>query len=165
MTQYVLGTGVTGLSYNAMPNDACAYLFTNYYSDTVVNPKGLFDRHTVFFELGIPTAQVDTNVLLTPTSSVSRDYKRAMVKGSTLGALIAREGREAVEARVIERAQQDWAFARMLEQAPHATLQDFLGVKIPETLRLAITVENPSVYSLVIPLKELPLASYEAATD
>jgi hypothetical protein len=53
---------------------------------------------------------------------VSIAYLRAMKEGRTLGQLIKREGRDAIEARIIEKAQQDSIFAHALTNPPQTNI-------------------------------------------
>jgi hypothetical protein len=155
--EYNVGTGVTGLSDGGLSRDACNYLFKNGYTDTAVNPAGLFERAYVFTSMGIPTTSTNTNVFVAPAAEVSTEYRQALVTGDTLGALASREGRASIEARIVARAHEDPVFARRLALQPRTTLQDFLGVRIPETLLLSVVVESEQLFGIVIPRKNLPV--------
>ena len=94
-----------------MSDDACKYLFIDSSDGVVINANGLFPRKTVFTGLGIKqTTYTVPGPAVADKLSVS--YLRAMREGRTLGLLIQREGREHVQKRIIEKAQQDSVFAR-----------------------------------------------------
>ena len=125
-----------------MSSAACAYLSIDSANGVVINSNGLFARATVFNNLGIP--QVTKWCAGSPPSlaRLSMGYLRAMKEGKTLGNLILREGREAVEKRVIDKAHQDPIFAFDLAVRPRQTLEKFLGVRIPDVVAMNIIVET-----------------------
>lgn len=163
ITEYSIGKTIAS-EYNdhAFPADVCAYLFTDSTDGVPLDPPGgLFPRKTVFTALKIrqlgfdPTYPGDDMA-----ASVSSAYLQADQQGNTLPALVAKEGRAAIEQRVIEKAQQDPVFAHNLVARPRQTLAAFLGVAIPETISLAPIIENPQRFGLVIPManNQQPLA-------
>ena len=160
--EYNLGTGVTVENANNLSLAACAYLFTDSADGVIINSLGLYPRETVFTGLGLRnTTWVIQNggtsltfAEVPATKKLSFGYLRAMKEGRTLGQLIAQEGREAVEQRVIEKAHADHVFARDLQHHPRHTLETFLGVKIPEVVDVHVTVETPRRFGLVIPMKK-----------
>jgi hypothetical protein len=138
-----------------MSDAACAYLFIDSADGVVINANGLFARATVFNNLNIKQT---TRVMSTGGGgevgdSLSTGYLRAMKAGQTLGLLIEREGREKVERRIIEKAQQDSVFANDLALRPRQTLEKFLGVRIPEVVSVNAIVENPRTFGIVVPMK------------
>lgn len=154
VTQYNIGTAGSASCWNdgSMSSAACAYLFIDSANGVVINSNGLFARATVFNNLGIP--QVTKWCAGSPPSlaRLSMGYLRAMKEGKTLGNLILREGREAVEKRVIDKAHQDPIFAFDLAVRPRQTLEKFLGVRIPDVVAMNIIVENGRNYGLVVPM-------------
>jgi hypothetical protein len=155
INEYNIGTGYSAISDGSMGDDACHYLFIDSADNVVINPKGLFHRATVFNDLGI--RQVTHRFIggeAAPT--LSKKYLRAMKEGKTLGILVQREGREAVERRVIERAQSDPVFAADLARRPREALEKFLGVAIPEVLSLTVVVETSRTFGLVVPMPKPP---------
>ena len=80
-----------------------------------------------------------------------------MKAGKTLEQLVKKEGRDAVQQRVIK-AQADPIFARDVAVRPRQTLENFLGVKIPEVASVSVIVETPRTFVIVVPQK--PQASY-----
>ena len=153
ITQYNIGTGA-GLTDGSMAADACAYLFIDSADGVTINANGLFPRATVFNNLGIQTTPqpVAAGGGGAVAEKLSLSYLRAMKSGQTLGLLIQREGREAVQQRVIEKAQNDSVFATDLAFRPRQTLEEFLGVKIPETVSVSVIVETPNTFALVVPM-------------
>jgi hypothetical protein len=154
LQQYNLGTGPGTFSDGSMSNDACAYLFIDSVDGVVINANGLFSRKTVFTGLGIQqtTYQVPAGGGGYVKDKLSASYLRAMKEGRTLGLLIQREGREQVEKRIIEKAQQDSVFANDLALRPRQTLQKFLDVAIPEVVSVSVIVETPRTFALVVPM-------------
>ncbi len=152
ITESNIGTGASGASDGAMSAAACAYLFIDSVAGVVINSQGLFNRTTVFFSLGIrQTSQsspfADTAAAATP----SLGYLRAVKEGRTLQDLIAREGRAAVERRIVEEAQRDSIFAVNVSRRPRQTLEAFLGVRIPDVVNVTVVVESSRSFGLVIP--------------
>lgn len=153
INEYNIGTGAGVFSDGGMSSDACAYLFIDSADGVVINADGLFARATVFTGLGIRQA---TYIVATGGggpigAEVSVGYVRAMTEGRTLGQLIESEGREAVEQRVIERAQSDQVFAVDLAHRPRQTLEEFLGVRIPEVVSVGAVIESPRTFAIVVP--------------
>jgi hypothetical protein len=144
INQFSLGPGGT----DVLSSDACQHLFTD------LNAQGLYDRATVFTNLGIrqTTGTVGNGGGGGAVADrLSMSYLRAMKQGKTLGMLIEREGRKAVESRVIQKAHEDSIFANRLAFSPRETLEKFLDVKIPDTVSVSVIVENGRTYGLVIP--------------
>ncbi|MCA1703137.1 MAG: hypothetical protein LC808_07635 [Actinobacteria bacterium] len=154
ITQYNIGTAGAATCWNdgSMSSAACAYLFIDSADGVVINANGLFRRATVFSNLGIP--QVTQECAGSPPSlaTLSMGYLRAMKEGKTVGTLILGEGREAVEKRVIDKAHRDPIFAFDLAVRPRQTLEEFLGVRIPEVVAVNVIVESGRNYGLVVPM-------------
>jgi hypothetical protein len=83
---------------------------------------------------------------------LSKKYLRAIREGKSLGLLIRREGRKAVERPVIERAHHDPVFANDLAFRPRETLEKFLEVAIPEVVSLGVVVDTPRTFGMVVPM-------------
>jgi hypothetical protein len=156
INEYNIGTGAGVFHDGSMSNDACAYLFIDSADGVVINPNGLFPRATVFNNLGIrqTTYTVATGGGGEVADKLSVSYLRAMKEGQTLGLLIQREGREAVEKRIIEKAQQDSVFATDLAYRPRQTVEKFLGIRIPEVVSVNVVVETPRTFALVVPMRD-----------
>lgn len=139
---YVITTGQnanTGLDLNEA---CCWYVFKDKTPGVVNNPAGLFTREQVAEICGI--------VYQPHVSGVSESYLKAAKRGRTLEQLVEREGREALENRVIEKAREDAVFAQKLALRPKATVEEFFGIKIPDHIRLTVVVEDETHYGLVI---------------
>jgi hypothetical protein len=78
----------------------------------------------------------------------------AMAANRTLGELVARQGRESIQSAIIAKAHSDPVFARDVVARTRPTLEEFLGVKIPETISLTVIAENAGTFALVIPAAE-----------
>jgi hypothetical protein len=155
MHQYNLGTGAGFASDGSISPAACQYLFKDSTPGTIINPHGLFERATVFNNLGInQVTHIVTPGAALAAPKLSTGYLRAMKEGQTLGQLINQEGRASVEARIVKKAQQDSIFANDLTCRPRQTLEEFLGVKIPDVVSLGILVENPRTFGLVVPMPD-----------
>jgi hypothetical protein len=131
---------------------------------TKVDANGLYSRATVFTGLGIrqTTYYVSSGGGGAVGASLSTDYLRAMKTGNTIGQLVQKEGRDSVQQRVIDKAQKDPVFARDVAMRTRQTLQDFLGVKIPEVVSISVIVETPRTFAIVVPHKP---AADESADD
>lgn len=147
INQYSLGPGGS----DVLSAEACQHLFTD------LNPEGLYDRATVFTNLGIRQTIGSSGAGGgggTVANRLSMSYLRAMKQGKTLGMLIDREGRKAVESRIIQKAHEDSIFANRLAFNPREALEEFLDVKIPDTVTVNVIVENGRNFGLVIPMAE-----------
>jgi hypothetical protein len=156
INEFNIGTGAGVFHDGSMSNDACAYLFIDSADGVVINPNGLFHRVTVFdgLEIRQTTYTVATGGGGAVAEKLSVSYLRAMKEGQTLGLLIQREGREAVEKRIIEKAQEDSVFATDLAYRPRQTVEKFLGIRIPEVVSVNVVVETPRTFALVVPMKD-----------
>lgn len=156
ISMYSLGDKIASEYHdNALRANVCAYLFQDSTDGTIINSDGLFPRKTVFTELGIRQegySPVYSGSAI--ATAVSSDYLKADQQGNTLPALVESQGRAAIEQRVIQKAQEDAVFAQRLAKYPRQTLEEFLEVKIPETLSLSIVIENPQHYGLVVPMAD-----------
>ena len=156
INQYNIGTGAGVFSDGGMSTAACAYLFIDSADGVTINANGLFPRATVFNNLGIRTATqiVPVGGGGPVADKLSLSYLRAMKNGQTLGLLIDREGRETVEQRVIEKAQNDAVFRTELAFRPRQTLQEFLGVHIADVVSVSVIVETPRTFAMIIPMPD-----------
>jgi hypothetical protein len=154
--EYNIGSGaVYPFKDGSISAGACQYLFIDSTPGTIINPNGLFTRAQVFTGLGIPSSSPPGPYQpRRPANKLSVGYLRAMKEGRTLRHLILREGREAVERRIIEKAHADSVFAADLRRIPRETLEKFLDVRIPEVLSLSVVVEDGRTFGLVIPQKD-----------
>lgn len=153
ITEYSIGKAIASEYHDhAFAADVCAYLFADSTDGVPLNAGGLFPRKTVFTALKIRQQGYAPTYSYPTAASVSSDYLKADQQGNSLEALVQKEGRPAIEQRVIEKAQQDPVFAHNLAARPRQTLEAFLGVKIPETISLAPIIENPQRFGLVIPM-------------
>ena len=151
VNEYNIGTGAGVFTDGSMSNDACAYLFIDSADGVVINKDGLFPRKTVFTGLGIKQT---THIVADsgyPPEPLSKKYLTAMKAGKTLTVLLQKEGRDAVEKKILDQAAADPIFRDNLAYRPRQTLEAFLGVAIPEAICLNVTVEKPNMFGLVIP--------------
>jgi hypothetical protein len=152
--EYNVGTGAGVFKDGSISKDASAYLFIDDGAGNTINKDGLYDRKTVFTNLGMKTA---TDYIPCPTppaaESVSFSYLRALKQGKTLSQLVAEKdkGIKWVKRQIRKQAKKDPVFKRRLQTFPRQTLEEFLGVKIPEVLSLNIVVEDGRTFGLVIP--------------
>jgi hypothetical protein len=149
-----VGSHASAFRDGALNADACAYLFQDSLPGTIINPKALFTREQVFaMNLPVEIATHSTPLAATVRAN-SVAYLRAMKEGKTLGILVATEGRAAVEKRVLAHADADPVFRHNLSMRPRQTLEQFLGVQIPELVSLNVVVEDSRTFGLVIPAQE-----------
>lgn len=153
---YNIGTGAGFWSDGSMSVAACAYLFIDSADGVIINPSGLYNRATVFNALGISNARyiVPTGGGGIHAKDLTISYLRAMKNGKTLGALVNKEGREVIQNRIIEKAQEDLVFKTKLALRPRQTLEDFLEIKIPEVISLSVIIETPRTFAFVVPMKQ-----------
>ncbi len=154
INEYNIGTGAGIFSDGGMSTAACQYLFIDSADGVTINANGLYPRKTVFNDLGIKQT---THIVAVPSGGgigLSMSYKRAMVEERTLGKLVEREGRENIQQMVIAEAQKDPVFARNVVARPRETLENFLGVKIPESIYLSVIQETAGNFAIVIPVKD-----------
>ncbi|MDI3286674.1 hypothetical protein [Polyangium sp. 15x6] len=155
ITEYNVGRGAGPFDDGSLSAAACHYLFKDSTPGTIINSDAIYERNTVFFKLGLEQKAAPVGAAPRGEVKLSVAYLRAAKKGQTLARLIEAEGRQAVERRIIEKAQSDSIFAAELRIRPRQALEEFLGVKIPETIQLSILVESGPVFGLVIP-RQLP---------
>jgi hypothetical protein len=151
LNQSSVGRNASPDSDGALNPDACRYLFSDSVPGVVINSNGLFTREDVFTKLGIPEVQVYVDLGAPTADKVSTAYLRAVKEGRTLSALIAKEGREAVEEKIIAKAHEDPQFKRGLARRPRETVEEFLNIKLPEIVAFHVVVENPRSFGIVIP--------------
>ena len=151
INEYNVGTGAGVFSDGSMSHDACNYLFIDSYDGVVINANGLFPRATVFTGLGIRQTTYYVSGGSPPGAALSAGYEEAMAANLTLGELVARQGRESIQSSIVAKAHADPVFARDVVARTRPTLEEFLGVKIPETISVTVIGENEGTFGLVIP--------------
>ena len=139
-----------------MSSAGCNYLFIDSSDGVVINANGLFNRATVFTGLGISqtTRIVPVGGGGMVADKLSMSYLRAMKSGNTLGMLIDREGREAVQQRIIAKAHEDSVFSANLAMRPRQTIAEFLNVQIPDVVSVSAIVETPRTFGVIVPMKK-----------
>jgi hypothetical protein len=154
VSEYNIGVAPSGASDGSISEAACGYLFIDGPNP---NSSGMFTRETVFTVAWLP--HYDYTPPGTPGAATSNQlslgFLRAQREERSLDALLHKEGRAAVEDRVRKQAWDNPAFAHDLKIRPRQTLERFLGVKIPESASIYVTVEDDDLleYGLVIPKK------------
>jgi hypothetical protein len=149
--QYSLGRNASPNSDGALNRDACNYLFSDSVPGVVINPDGLFMREYLFTNMGITEEDVYVDLGAPTAEKVSAAYLRAVKEGRTLSALIAKEGRPALERRIIAKAYEDSEFKRALAGNPRDAIENFLQIKLPEIVAFHVIVEDPRSFGLVVP--------------
>lgn len=109
-----------GEAFGVLNDDCCDYIFIDTPDKT--DPDKLFYRKEVFDFLGI-VIPPDNDL------SLSKEYQKAKKEGKTLLALFNSQGRAAIENRIVQRAQDDAAFAQALVKDPKSTSKSFLTSK------------------------------------
>jgi hypothetical protein len=169
MSEFTLGDYPSPYADNAIPDSIAAPLFIDSTPGTIINATGLYTREQVFTKLGLPTGDYTWAQPIVqavdpepapgtepPQPQHSVAYLRAMSEGKTLTQLIATEGREPLQARVIALAQQDPNFAYELQRRPYQTISHFLGVQIDPAIHLNVTVETEDTFGIVVPVLSKP---------
>ncbi|TQF06013.1 hypothetical protein E6W39_32065 [Kitasatospora acidiphila] len=163
MTVYenFLGTGSTDYYLAGQaPADFCAWLFQDDGYGRTTNPDGLATRHDVFCNWGLQGSLPATapNCDSEPASDdvAVVDLEAERQKAKQWHALFERTDRQAIERRVIERAQADPVFLRALVKEPKATLEAFLQVQFPAGVEFEVIQETPGHFRMVLPLIGAP---------
>ncbi len=151
LNEFSVGQNANTNSDGALNNDACRYLFSDSVPGVVINANGLFTREYVFNSMGLKQVQIYVDLGAPTADKVSMAYLRAVKEGRTLSAQIAKEGRAAVEKKIIAKAHSDPQFKRALARKPRETIEEFLNVKLPEIVAFRVLVEDPKSFGLVIP--------------
>jgi len=155
ISEYNVGTGADGAHDGSLPAGACQYLFIDSIPGDTINPDGLYTREDVFTALGLKQkALVIDNgggpgAALAATPSVG--YLRAVHQGRALSSVLAREGRAAIEQRIVDRARVDPVFAYELSRRPREAIATFLDVLLPENVTFRVIVEDERSFGLVVP--------------
>lgn len=156
--EYSIGTGATIFSDNSLNLDSCNYIFQDSTPGVITNSDGLWTREYAFTSLGMKTTSrvIDTGGGDEAVTAMSPGSLRAVSEGRSLGQLVAKEGRDTIHKRIIDRAHDDPIFAHNLKLRPRPTLEEFLNVKIPETVAISVVVEDGRTFGLVVPSKIEP---------
>ena len=151
VTEYNISFGAGRYHDGAISDDACAYLFIDSTAGTTINASGLYTRNSVFNSLGIPTTSVYTSTMQKATAP-SLGYLRAVVEQKpTLSGMASEIGMEGVKDLVRKAVAEDPTLRSSLQTRPHQTLEEVLGVKVPEVLDFRIVFEGPRDFGLVVP--------------
>jgi hypothetical protein len=127
--------------------DSCDYVFIDSTPGTIINKDGLFTRQEVMDFLGI-------HYQPNSTYHLTKEYLQAKQEGKTLLALFEKQGREAIEKQVIQKAAEDPFFARNLTIDPKKTIEECFDIKIPEYVQLTVVLEDAMNFGLVIPAEK-----------
>lgn len=142
--EYVVEKNVTGFYW--LNEDCCNYIFIDSTPGTIINQDGLFTRQQVMDFLGIQYRSTCNGT----SREYLKEYLKAEQEGKTLPILVQEQGREAIENRVSQKAQEDGVFALNLAEDPKQTIQNFFDIKIPELVQLTSILANTLSYGLVI---------------
>ncbi len=142
--EYAVEKNVTG--FYELNEDCCNYIFIDSTPGTIINQEGLFTRQQVMDFLGIQYHSTCDGT----SKEYLKEYLKAEQEGKTLLILFKKQGREAIENRVIQKAQDDALFAHNLNKNPKQTIEGFFDIKIPELVQLTVVLANSSTYGLVI---------------
>ncbi|MGW3046035.1 hypothetical protein ACWC9T_39935 [Kitasatospora sp. NPDC001159] len=164
-----LGTGSTDPYFAGQaPADLCDWLFQDDGYGRTTNPEGLATRHDVFCNWGLqnslPAAAPNCNALgsQAPANDVAvADLAAEWRKAKQWHALFQHTDRQAIERRLIERAQADPTFLRALVKEPRATIEAFLQMQIPAGVEFEVIQETPGRFRMVLPLIGAPIAKPE----
>lgn len=162
LTQWNLATGHGMFSDGSIPDDAANYLFSDLSPGTP-NPKaswggrGLATRNDVFNSWGLKVVQVWVTNDAKPKNKRGQAkgwfrYMRAKAEGKpVLSDLQAEIGVEGIKARILEAVRADPSLRIGLKGSPRETMEQILGVTVPDFMVFDFVLEGPRRYGLVIP--------------
>jgi hypothetical protein len=113
------------------------------------DPKSTVEE---FFDIKIPE-HVFLTVVLADTSNyglVIHSDNSFSDESSTFLDFLKNQGYDTPESRIIQKAQSDKMFRYKLVKNPKNTLDEYLGIKIPENISLTVVVEDPMNFGLLI---------------
>ena len=167
LTQWNLATGSGMFSDGHISDDAANYLFS-VLSPGTPNPnctswdgQGLYTRDEVFSTWGIKVHQIyssnaaATAVLVPGHVEGWFRYMRAKKEGKPiLSDLQAEVGMNEIKALLLAAVKADPSLRAGLQTHPRETMEQILGVTVPDFMAFTFIVEGPRRYGLVIPWDE-----------
>lgn len=162
LTQWNLATGAGMFSDGAISDDAANYLFSDLSpgtsnSNTSHNGQGLYTRDEVFTSWGIKVHQIYSQYAPAPTGDTSGwlRYMRAKKEGKpVLSDLHADIGINGIKDRLLLAVKADPSLRAGLKTHPRETMEQILGVVVPDFMVFDFVLEGPRRYGLVIPWGE-----------
>ena len=158
LTQYNLSTGAGIYHDGHIPDAACNYLFADRAPGQTYPEcsRGLFPRTDVFTTWGltVKTINLPTYGAVEPDKGWFR-YVRAKAEGkAVLSDLHDGIGVEGLKTRILEAVKADPSLRIGLQTHPRETMEQILGVVVPDFMAFTFIVEGPRRYGLVIPWEE-----------
>ena len=169
LTQWNLATGAGMFSDGAISDDAANYLFSDLSPGTPNlktshNGLGLYTRDEVFTSWGIKVHQVYSQYASTPSNPWLKGpggaiqltgwfrYVRAKAEGkAVLSDLQADIGMAGIKERILAAVKADPTLRAGLQNRPRETMEQILGVVVPDFMTFDFVLEGPRRYGLVIP--------------
>ena len=158
VSQHWLATNPGIYRFNEAPNDLCTWLFKDDGLGNTTNSEALATRADVFNNWGLRSQAVmnpghSRNLAV---AAVDAEAPKARPRPypsqtKTIQDLLKTSTRLSMEERLIEKARSDAAFRTALVQFPRATVEQFLGFNVPDSVRFHVVQEQPGQYLLVIP--------------
>jgi hypothetical protein len=161
LTQWNLATGSGTFSDGAISDDAANYLFSDLSPGTP-NPKtswkgqGLYTRDEVFTEWGIKVHQIYSTHASAPEDGKGwfRYMRTKRMELPVLSDLQSSIGMGGIKERILAAVKADPSLRAGLKTHPRETMEQILGVTVPDFMVFDFVLEGPRRYGLVIPWEE-----------
>lgn len=162
LTMWNLATGAGMFSDGHISDDAANYLFCDLSPGTP-NPKtswngqGLYTRDEVFSSWGMKVNKVYSSNAPAPIEDDGKAkgwfrYVRAKAAGkAVISSLQAEIGLDGIKTRILAAVKADPSLRAALRSHPRETMEQILGVVVPEFAAFTFVMEGPHRYGLVIP--------------
>lgn len=157
LTQWNLATGAGMFSDGSISDDAANYLFSDWSPGTpnqnCIAPGGLYTRDEVFSTWGMKVHQVYSTYSPAPEKEKGWfRYMRAKKEGMPiLSDLQAEIGMDGIKERILAAVKADPSLRAGLQNRPRETMEQILGVVVPDFMTFDFVLEGPRRYGLVIP--------------
>ncbi len=134
------------------PRDLCDWLMQDDGFGNVLNPNAITTRRDVFYNFPMEGNLTDhpdhTNRSSSEKPAVSREDD---LMGKRWRSFLSNVPRKDVEWEIIQKTVDDPKFRYDLVQDPKGTLENFVGLKIPDGIKIEVIQEKPGDYKLVLP--------------
>jgi len=140
--------------------DMCDWLMQDDGYGTILNPDAITTRHDVFYNWPMegnltdhPEGRTGVSKDLPPVTEESRERARDWHN------LFSNVSRSELEAGLVQKTIDDPSFKANLVRNPKEAIENYLGLKIPEEVKLEVILEKPGDYKLVLPYVGRPKKS------
>lgn len=141
------------------PQDMCDWLMQDDDCGNILNPSALTTRHDVFYNWPL-----DGNLSDHPVRGVERIRQDNVPQESKARAkqwhkLLAEKSRAQIEAEIVQKYFLEPSFRAKLVKDPKSTLEEHLGIQMPEEVEVEVIQELPGRYKILIPYVGRPIKS------